>query len=127
PYVPRIGDEPAPMTDDYAEVVRDEGAWVAEQAGRLVGLLVLRPQLGHLLLQNVAVSPDVRKRGLGRLLLDLAERRARELGLAAVRQYTNVAMTAMVAYYARHGCHAAHRATLDGFHRAFVAKRVTTD
>lgn len=41
-YVAPMGREPAPMTDDYVTVVRDEEAWVAEQAGRLVGLLVLQ-------------------------------------------------------------------------------------
>jgi len=110
------------MTDDYAKVIREEEAWVAECAGRLVGLLVLHAQPDHLLLDNGAVSPDSQKLGIGRLLLDLADRRARELGFSEVRLYTNVAMTENLAYYARHGYHETRRATQDGFQRVFFTK-----
>ncbi len=58
PYVARIGRRPAPMTADYASIAGSGNAWVAEQRGRLVGLLVLEPAEDHLLLDNVAVDPD---------------------------------------------------------------------
>ena len=101
------------MTDDYAKVIREEEAWVVECAGRLVGLLVRQAQPDHLLLENVAVSPDSQNLGIGRLLLDLADRRARELEFSEVRLYTNVAMTENLAYYPRHGYHETRRATQD--------------
>jgi len=56
-YVPRIGREPAPMTADYDQVITRGQAWVAEQRGQLVGLLVLVPADDHLLLENIAVAP----------------------------------------------------------------------
>ncbi len=56
-YVPRMGREPAPMADDYAAVVARGHAWVAEHGDQLVGLLVMQPAEGHLLLENVAVAP----------------------------------------------------------------------
>jgi len=63
PYVARIGRRPAPMTTDYATITIARSAWVAEQGGYLVGLLVLEPAEDHLLVDNVAVAPDAR--GLG--------------------------------------------------------------
>lgn len=98
------------------------GGRVADQAGRLVGLLVLHARPDHLLLANVAVSPDVQNLGIGRLLLGLADRRARELGLTEVRLYTNVAMAENLTYYPRYGYQETHRTTQDGFQRLFFAK-----
>ena len=126
PYVARIGGEPAPMTDDYATVVRDDEAWVAEQAGSLVGLLVLSFHDDYLLLENVAVAPHAQKLGIGELLLDLADERARAVGVPEVRLYTNVAMTENLSYYPRHGYQETHRATQDSFQRVFFTKSLTT-
>jgi hypothetical protein len=42
-YVPRIGREPAPMTTDYGDAVRDGQAWVAEDDGHAVAIVVLIP------------------------------------------------------------------------------------
>ena len=40
-YIPRIGKPPGPMLDDYAQRIADGQAWVLEDAGRIVGILVL--------------------------------------------------------------------------------------
>jgi ribosomal protein S18 acetylase RimI-like enzyme len=121
-YVERIGRPPAPMTADYAEAIRAGSLWVAEDGSRIVGLLVLQPEADHLLLDNVAVHPDAQGRGVGRLLLHLAEERARAEGYAEVRLYTNEAMTENLAYYPRHGYVETHRAVDDGFRRVFFRK-----
>lgn len=65
PYVARIGRRPAPMTADYTAIAISGTAWVAEQSGRLVGLLVLEPAEDHLLLDNVAVAPQEQGVGVG--------------------------------------------------------------
>ncbi|WP_279582227.1 GNAT family N-acetyltransferase [Fodinicola feengrottensis] len=121
-YVPRIGREPAPMTDDYAEVVRRGHTWVAERAGIAVGMLVLVPETDHLLLENIAVRADAQGGGIGRLLLVQAESEAVRLGFVEVRLYTNAAMTENIAYYQRHGYVEIHRAGNDGFSRVFFSK-----
>ena len=124
PYVARIGREPVPMTDDYAAAIGhgEVEVWVAEREETLVGLLVLRPCKDHLLLENIAVAPNAQKLGIGKLLLDLAEERARGAGLSEVRLHTNVAMTENLVYYPRHGYREAHRGAQDGFHRVFFTK-----
>ena len=121
-YVPRIGERPAPMDEDYGEVVRLGHTWVAEEAGALIGVLVLVPGSDHLLIENVAVAPGSWGRGVGRRLLELAEGRAREAGLAELRLYTNALMTENRAYYARRGYRETGRQTVDGFDRVYFAK-----
>jgi N-acetylglutamate synthase-like GNAT family acetyltransferase len=77
--IPRVGRLPAPMTADYAAAVAGAAeVWVVEEAGRVVGLLVLVPEDDHLLLENVAVHPSAQWRGIGARLLAHAEARAGE-------------------------------------------------
>lgn len=123
-YVPRIGREPAPMTADHAATVAAGRAWVAEVDGRIAGLVVLVPEPGHLLLENVAVDPARQGRGVGAVLLAFADDRARSLGLPEVRLYTNEAMTENIAYYPRRGYVETHRTEANGFRRVFFAKRL---
>jgi GNAT superfamily N-acetyltransferase len=124
PYVARIGRPPAPMTADYASAVGRGQVWVAVDDGRIAGLLVLVPAPDHLLLENVAVRPAAQRTGIGARLLALAEDQARQLGLAEIRLYTNVAMTENLVYYPRHGYVETHRGEGDGFSRVYFAKRV---
>jgi len=123
-YVDRIGREPAPMTADYARIAGSGQAWVAEQGGCIVGVLVLEPAEDHLLVENVAVAPPAQGLGVGGRLLRLAEEQARAHGLGEVRLYTNEAMTENLAYYPRRGYRETHRATDNGFRRVFFTKMV---
>ena len=125
-YVTRIGREPAPISADYPAVIANAEVWVAERAGNLAGFLVLYVRDDHLLLDNVAVSPDAQRSGIGKRLLDLADERARAAGLPEVRLYTNAAMTENLDYYPRHGYRETHRAAQDGFQRVFFTKPLST-
>jgi N-acetylglutamate synthase-like GNAT family acetyltransferase len=122
PHVARIGQRPGPMLDDYDEIVATSEVWVSEDDAGLTGCLVLMRRENHLLIENVAVRPDVQGRGVGRFLLDLADARARELGLGELRLYTHVLMTENRAYYARHGYQETHVSVEDGFRRAHFAR-----
>jgi len=122
-YVPRIGGEPAPMTADYDQVMARGQAWVAEQRGQLVGLLVLVSADDHLLLENIAVAPNRQGSGIGALLLNKAEEQAHASGLP-VRLYTNQTMTENLTYYTRHGYHETHRTTQDGYCRVYFVKTI---
>jgi GNAT superfamily N-acetyltransferase len=124
-YVPVIGRAPAPMTADYAAAVQRGQAWVAAGAdGATQGFIVLIPQPGYLLLENVAVRPAAQGQGTGARLLAFAEEQARALRMAEIRLYTNEAMTANLAYYPRHGYTETHRAQEDGFRRVFFRKQL---
>jgi ribosomal protein S18 acetylase RimI-like enzyme len=112
------------MTADYAQAVQSGHAWVAANS-QVVGFVILIPQPGYLLLENIAVLPAAQGRGVGAQLLALAEHEARSLGLGEVQLYTNEAMTENLAYYQRHGYTETGRAEQDGFRRVFFRKRLT--
>lgn len=123
PYVGRLGDiEPWPMHVDYAEKIADGHTWVAEDAGTVVGLLVLEPHGDHLLLDIVGIAPGYQGTGLGNRLLDVADQQAQALGLPEVRLYTNVVMTENLAYYPRRGYVETHREQIGPYHRVFFTK-----
>lgn len=122
-YESRLGLRPAPMDDDYARRVSEDEAWVmATETGRVAGLLVLVARTDHLLLDNIAVDPEYQGQGIGRALLDLAERRAREQGMESIRLYTNELMVENQRLYERVGYVETHRREEHGFSRVHYMK-----
>ena len=102
-YVARIGRRPGPMTWDYAEMIRDWDATVAESGGAIVGLLIVGPTDEGFVVENVAVHPSQQGKGLGRALLELAETKARGAGFDSIYLFTHEKMTENQALYARIG------------------------
>src|ERR1700744_169805 len=126
-YVPRIGREPAPMTDDYASRIKARQAHVLESDGRVQGFVVLVPEAGCMLLDNVAVDPAAQGAGFGGRLLAFAEQMAHEAGFSVIRLYTNAAMTENIARYLRIGYVETHRDGEKGFRRVYMEKRLDQD
>jgi ribosomal protein S18 acetylase RimI-like enzyme len=121
-YIARIGREPGPMLDDYAALIGEGRVHVAERNGIVQGVLVLIPQEDSMLLDNVAVAPEAQGSGLGRMMLEFAERAAIEAGYPGIRLYTNEAMTENVALYARNGYAETHRVEEKGLRRVCMHK-----
>ena len=122
-YVPRIGLRPAPMDADYAHTITADEAWVVDgDDGGLAGLLVLQPRRDDVLLENVAVDPEYQGRGIGRALLDLAEQRARDLGLGAIELFTHSLMTENQQIYERRGYVRTAQVDEEGFNRFYYRK-----
>lgn len=87
-------------------------------------MLVTDIEEGTLLIDNIAVLSTMQGTGLGAVLLHEAEHLARPHARAAVRLYTNEAMTANIDHYRRHGFTETHRATEDGFRRGHSREQV---
>ncbi|WP_424812902.1 GNAT family N-acetyltransferase [Roseococcus sp. YIM B11640] len=121
-YVPRLGREPFPMTDDYAARIASSQAWVEEQDGALVAALVLEDTDDGLLIDNIAVAEQMRGTGIGRRLMQFAEDEARRRGHRRVWLYTNEKMTENIALYTRLGYAETHRGEGQGFRRVFMEK-----
>jgi len=64
---------------------------------------VIEEKPDHVLIYSIAVRPDRQGLGHGRVLLDFADRGARELGVSEVRLYTNRLMERNIAIYKRSG------------------------
>jgi ribosomal protein S18 acetylase RimI-like enzyme len=124
-YTGRIGREPAPMAADNVALIARGEVWVVCETGRLVGVLVMRPEPEALFVENVAVLPEWQGHGLGRALMAFAEEHARAAGLAEVALYTNQRMTENLRFYAALGYVETGRRCEDGFARVFLRKPLT--
>ena len=102
-YVEHLGMLPRPMTDDYVEVIANQRVTVAESNGTIVGVIVLSVDDEGFLIDNVAVDPSHRGKGLGRALLEFAEAEAQRAGFDSIYLYTHEKMTENLAIYSRIG------------------------
>ncbi len=125
PYLERMGGlRPAPLDADYAASIARDVVRVTETEGRVVGYLVLVDQPECTLLENVAVHPDWQGRGIGRLLLAMAEEHARAIGTSTVRLYTHATMHENRRLYSRLGYLEMDRRVVDELDRhAAVVRR----
>ena len=123
-YVERIGMLPGPMTNDYADVIRNRQVTVAERRGAIVGIIILTVTDEGFLVDNVAVHPSHRGTGLGRALLQFAEAEAQRAGFDAIYLYTHEKMTENLALYARIGYVEYDRRSQGAFSRVYLRKRL---
>ena len=114
------------MDTDYDLAVTRDEVWVAAIDDVVAGFVVLRPGDDDLLLENVAVDPPFQGHGIGRMLLDFTEERARSLDLDGVLLYTNVAMTENQALYEKRGFVETRRVHEEGLDRVYYRKRWRT-
>ena len=119
-YVPRIGRPPMPMTFDYARVIAEHPVWVIDGADGLAAALYLKQGDDYLMIESIAVHPDMQGRGIGRRLMAHAVKEARRLGLSEIRLYTNEKMTENIAFYERLGFREAERRQEAGFARVYM-------
>lgn len=121
-WVPLIGREPRPMTADYELAVREHRFDLADEGGRLVGLIETALSDDHLWIENVAVSPSAQGRGIGRRLLARAEGRARDAGRSETRLLTNGAFAANISLYERVGYVVTHTEPYMGGTTVYMTK-----
>jgi len=124
-YVPRTEGKPLAMLDDYSALISQGVVHVLEDVGELAGVIVLIPEDDAMLLHCVAVRPDAQGRGLGRLLLTFAEKKAREAGYDVIRLITNPAMFENLTIYKHYGYAETHRGEIKGRHAVYMAKQLS--
>jgi len=98
-WIPVVGREPRPMTEDYEAAVLVHRFDLLVEGGETIALIETEVRGDHLFIINIAVAPDRQGQGLGRRLLAQAETLARLGGLASVRLLTNQKMAANIALY----------------------------
>jgi N-acetylglutamate synthase-like GNAT family acetyltransferase len=123
-YIERIGRQPAPMLEDYADVVRHTQTHVALMGRRIVGVLTLAITEEGFCLDNIAVRPDLKGNGIGRRLLELAESEARRQGFDSIYLFTNELMIENRKLYGGIGYVEYDRRVVNGYPRVFFRKRL---
>lgn len=121
-YIARIGRKPGPVLDDYATLIEKRQVHVAERQGSIQGVIVLIEHDETLLLDNMAVMPEAQGAGLGRMMLEFAERTAIERGYSTITLYTNEAMMENITLYSRAGYEETHRVEEKGLRRVYMRK-----
>jgi len=123
-YIARMGKPPGPMLEDYAARVSEGVVWVLEDGAVIAAIIVLLPGVNHLLLDNIAVSPNHQGLGLGRRLLAFAETEALRRGYREIRLYTHQTMVENQRLYASIGYQETGRGTEAGYDRVFMRKQL---
>jgi N-acetylglutamate synthase-like GNAT family acetyltransferase len=102
-WVPVLGREPRPMQADYEAAVREHAFDIAERDGQMVALIETMLHTDHCWIENIAVAPAVQGQGLGTLLLERTEAKARAANREELRLLTNGRMDINIALYRRLG------------------------
>ena len=124
-YIERIGKQPGPMLEDYAEVINQFQVHVAVARGKVVGAIVLKITEEGFYIDNVAVRPLVKGRGIGRLLLELAEGEARRQSYRSIYLATHELMTENRTLYSRLGYGEYDHRVINGYPRVFFRKALS--
>jgi GNAT superfamily N-acetyltransferase len=102
-YTARIGKQPSPMLLDFPVEIEARHVWLAESAGVVTGALVqYETELGFYI-HAVAVLPHLQGSGVGKALLQFAEREAIRRGYDSIYLVTNAKMTENQVFYPRIG------------------------
>lgn len=124
-----IGDIPA-------YYLKDGAFWVARSQGVLVGMVGLEPVAGAdaMEVRRMYVAPEMRRRGLARRLLAIAEEEARHRGVAEIELSTSELQEAALAFYHAAGYDVVREAIIEdtsnksvggGIRRTYFRKRIT--
>jgi len=124
-YIERVGKQPAPMLQDYANVIRTSQVHVAERDQGILGVLELLVTDEGFLLDSIAVDPSAQGTGLGRKLFEFAEQEAKRHGFDSIYLMTNEKMTENQALYSRIGYILFDRRIVHGYPRVLMRKALT--
>jgi len=124
PYIERIGKPPAPMLLDFPEIIAAGKVWVAEIAGRVVGVLVQYETEAGFYIDTVAAIPELQGTGVGRALLLFAESEAARRGYRSIYLCTNLKMTDNQRFYPKIGYVEYERKLDQGYDRVFYRKQL---
>ncbi|MTI08822.1 GNAT family N-acetyltransferase, partial [Curvivirga aplysinae] len=87
------------FSDGIEEDILSNEVWVLTDSSTIIAGLILMLQEGYLKLANIAIHPDWTGKGIGRYLLEFAEKRARDLGYSEMRLNTHMEMTDNISLY----------------------------
>jgi len=126
-YLDQLDEPPAPMLLDYAVVAAAGRTHVAVWDGVIVAMVTVEEDGADLVLRNLAVLPSFQGRGIGRRMVEFAERLARERGHRCIRLWTRVEMRANIDFYVALDYAVTHTERGGGANRIFFRKEIAPD
>jgi ribosomal protein S18 acetylase RimI-like enzyme len=119
-YLSRMDKPPGPMLRDYGPVAAAGQLWVSGEP--VSGVVSLIESDDGLLIENIAIDPSAQGTGLGRALMEFAERRAAERMISRLWLYTHEVMTENYAIYTHLGYREYERRAENGYRRIYMEK-----
>ena len=126
-YVPLIGKPPAPMNADFSVHVLKATVFIAQSEKKqdsVLGYAIVLKRDGKWCLDNIAVSPEARGRGVGSALIVACETFLQKRGVQRYHLYTNEAMEQNLTWYPEIGFVEMARRLEDGFSRIYFTKEM---
>ena len=124
-WISVIGREPSPMKADYGETLQKHQFTLLYLDAEVAGLIETSLEQDHLWIENVCVAPEAQGKGIGRLLLERAEGKAREAGRQELRLLTNGAFEANVSLYKKQGYTIDREEPFMNGTTVYMSKRIT--
>ena len=126
-YIKRMGKKPAPMLDEYKSKIRSKYVHVVDKGNRIIGVIVLIPKKDHFYLGNLAVHPSEQRKGVGRQLMNYAEKLAVSSGFSAIHLFTNELVHETISIYRKYGYLEIDRKTENGYNRVYFVKHLNAE
>ncbi len=123
-YITRMGRKPTPMTDNYESILCHDVVWIIEGPNGLIATMILRMQDSSLCVETLAVDPSYQGKGIGSMMLKLAEHEAAKHFHDRVTLCTHETMVENAALYTRRGYVETHRKPKLGSEVIWFAKEL---
>jgi len=122
-YETRMGTKPGPMLTEYEKAIENNITYVIEEDKiGIIGVLILITSKTTCLLENIAIQPSVQGKGYGKVLLQLAEQTAEELGYEYIELYTNEMMHENIILYKKINYQIFKYVQENGYNRVYMRK-----
>ncbi|MSU91214.1 GNAT family N-acetyltransferase [Rhodobacteraceae bacterium 2CG4] len=122
PYALRVRGRREPLRDDLRKLVEDEQIYVYVRDNGVRGFIIYRISGPDVHIEALAVSYSYRRRGVGRQLLDAADREGLKKHCRRAIFYTNAQMFENLAYFRGKGFTEVDRRFDHGYERIYMER-----
>ncbi len=92
-----------PLHSNYKEEVENYSVWVIEENEEIVAGIILVFENNYASIANVAVHPNMQGKGIGKFLIDFAEKVAKEKGYIEINLATHKLLVNNILFYEKLG------------------------
>ena len=120
-YIPRIGQEPAPMRPTFE---KNDVIFVCEKNSKIVAFAIIVTLGKKKLLNNIAVDPIFQQKKIGTYFIHYIEKYFKRKKVYLYELYTNEKMIENIRWYQKLGFKKFKKITEKGFKRVYFRKKI---